>query len=128
MDASYQINRFGSQGSNNGSSLGIRILVRPLQYILDVMVLTTAFTLAYLLRFDFQIPPAEREYLLVQLALAVLIQFSLLNLAGVYAFIWRYVGMAELKTFVRAAVYSALPILFLRLLLPEAHQILRVPF
>src|SRR5262249_5551990 len=28
----------------------------------------------------------------------------------------------------RAAVYSALPILFLRLLLPEAHQILRVPF
>ncbi|HEY6122646.1 MAG TPA: nucleoside-diphosphate sugar epimerase/dehydratase [Pyrinomonadaceae bacterium] len=128
MDASYQLDEFSSKRRKNGNYQAIYFLVRPLQFILDLLVLTTAFTLAYLVRFDFQIPLVERTHLSIQLALVVLIQFALLNLTGVYAFIWRYVGMAELKTFIRAAVYSATPILLLRLLLPETYQGLRVPF
>jgi FlaA1/EpsC-like NDP-sugar epimerase len=128
MDASYQLDQFSSDPSKNGNYRAIRLLVRPLQFILDLLVLMTAFSLAYLVRFDFQIPLAERPNLFIQLALVVLIQFALLNLAGVYTFIWRYVGMAELRTFVRAALCSATPILLIRLWVPETYQPLRVPF
>jgi hypothetical protein len=31
-------------------------LVKPLQYLMDLMILTAAFVLAYLFRFDFDIP------------------------------------------------------------------------
>jgi len=95
---------------------------------MDLLVLISAFTLAYLARFDFQIPLAERSHLFAQLAPVVLIQFALLNLTGVYSFIWRYVGMAELKAFFRAAIYSVTPILIARLFLPETYQAFRVPF
>ncbi|MEP6911762.1 MAG: nucleoside-diphosphate sugar epimerase/dehydratase, partial [bacterium] len=127
MDATYPL-QLSSGASKNGNNGGIRLLVRPLQFILDLLVLMTAFTLAYLVRFDFQIPVAERPHFFIQLALVVLIQFALLHLAGVYAFVWRYVGMAELKNFLRAAFYSATPILLVRLIVPEAYQALRVPF
>jgi FlaA1/EpsC-like NDP-sugar epimerase len=99
-----------------------------MQFILDLLVLMAAFTLAYLVRFDFAIPVAERPNLFIQLILVVLIQFALLSLAGVYNFIWRYVGMAELRAFLRAALCSSTPILLMRLLAPERYQTLRVPF
>lgn len=112
----------------NGNFPYIRLIVRPLQFMVDFLVLICAFTLAYLVRFDFAIPLLERPRLLVQIFPVVLIQFMVLHLAGVYTFIWRYVGMAELRTFVKAAIYSAIPILFLRLFLSEEYQSLRVPF
>ena len=96
--------------------------------MVDLLVLISSFIFAYLVRFDFAIPLIERPRLLVQIVPVVLIQFAVLHLAGVYTFIWRYVGMAELRTFVKAAIYSAIPILFLRLFLSVEFQSLRVPF
>jgi FlaA1/EpsC-like NDP-sugar epimerase len=89
--------------------------------------LIAAFTLAYLVRFDFAIPLTERPNFLIQVVPVVLIQFALLRLTGVYTFIWRYVGMAELRTFLKAAFYSAVPLLLMRLLLSQESQSLRVP-
>jgi FlaA1/EpsC-like NDP-sugar epimerase/lipopolysaccharide/colanic/teichoic acid biosynthesis glycosyltransferase len=100
---------------------------RPMQFVIDFLILVIAFALAYLLRFDFVIPQPDRGYLLVQLAFVVLIQFGLLSLTGVYTFIWRYVGMAELRTFLKAALCSVFPILIMRIALPESYQALRVP-
>lgn len=120
---------FGSAGANNNGHFPyVRSIVRPLQFLVDLLVLIGSFTFAYLVRFDFAIPPIERPRLLVQIVPVVLIQFTVLHLAGVYTFIWRYVGMAELRTFVKAAIYSAIPILFLRLFLSAEYQSLRVPF
>jgi FlaA1/EpsC-like NDP-sugar epimerase len=127
MDASYPINTAPARAKTNGNYRRIRLLIRPFQFIVDVLVLVTAFTLAYLVRFDFLIPWQELPHLLVQLVFVVLIQFALLNLMGVYSFIWRYVGMAELKAFLKAALYSATPVLLMRLLVPESHQMYRVP-
>ena len=45
---------------------------------------------------------------LLQLPYVVLMQLAALALAGVYSFIWRYVGMREVKAFVYAVVWSAL--------------------
>ena len=104
-----------------------RFLSRPVQYVLDLCVLTLAFVVAYQLRFEFQISEFYSRAILIQLPLVVLIQFAALNLVGVYSFVWRYVGMSEIKPFLKAAVWSVLPILLLRLLLPENLGLLRMP-
>lgn len=104
-----------------------RLLTRRAQFIMDLVTLAAAFTLAYLLRFDFTIP---RQYVfqgLWQLTYVVLIQFAALIVTGVYTFIWRYVGMGEVRAFVKAAYWSFLPILAIRLGIPETYSAWRVP-
>lgn len=103
------------------------LLTRRVQFALDLAVLVAAFGLAYLLRFDFQIPEPYRERALIQLPVAVMIQFVALTLSGVYAFVWRYVGLRELSTFGRAAAWSAAPLLLLRLGVPEPFEAWRIP-
>jgi FlaA1/EpsC-like NDP-sugar epimerase len=93
-------------------------LPRLFQWAVDVLIVAGAFHLAYLLRFDFDIPPAEATGELAQLPYVVLVQFVVLTLTGVHAFIWRYIGLAEAQAFVKAAVYSAVPLVLLRLTLP----------
>ncbi len=105
-----------------------RLPVRIIQISLDLGALVWAFVFAYLLRFDFQIPAKEFSRLLHQLPYVVLIQMGILALLGVYSFIWRYVGMPELKTFLRAASASAIPLIALRIFLPEPLEIWRIPF
>ncbi|MGB6846587.1 MAG: nucleoside-diphosphate sugar epimerase/dehydratase, partial [Thermoanaerobaculia bacterium] len=63
----------------------------------------------------------------IQLPLVVLLQFGVVLLLGIYSFVWRYIGMAEVMAFVRAAVYSAVPLLILRLGLPAQFASWRVP-
>lgn len=104
-----------------------RLLTRRNQFTMDLVTLAAAFTLAYLLRFDFDIP---RQYVfqgLWQLTYVLLIQFAALIVAGVYTFIWRYVGMGEVRAFVNAAYWSFLPILAIRLGIPEYYSLWRVP-
>ena len=81
----------------------MRLLTKQIQYSLDIVTLAVAFVLSYLLRFDFSIPPQEIHLLLIQLPLVILLQLAALFFAGVYSFIWRYVGMAEIKAFLVAA-------------------------
>jgi FlaA1/EpsC-like NDP-sugar epimerase/lipopolysaccharide/colanic/teichoic acid biosynthesis glycosyltransferase len=104
-----------------------RVLTRQTQFCLDLIILTGAFALAYLLRFDFALTSASLRSALVQLPYVVTIQCAVLLLTGIYTFIWRYVGMAEIKTFVMAAVWSALPLVVIRMGLPERFAILQVP-
>ena len=65
--------------------------------------------------------------MLYQLPGVLLLQLGLLWLTGIYAFIWRYVGMAEVKAFITAALWTALPLMLLRIWLPEQFQPARVP-
>ncbi|HJQ68489.1 MAG TPA: nucleoside-diphosphate sugar epimerase/dehydratase [Blastocatellia bacterium] len=104
-----------------------QLLTRKTQFALDLIILVTAFLLAYLLRFDFDIPPDNALPLAKQLPYVVLIEFAALIMAGVYTFIWRYIGMAEIRAFVNATYWSFLPILLLRLGMPGTLHQWRVP-
>jgi FlaA1/EpsC-like NDP-sugar epimerase len=104
-----------------------RHLRRELQYLLDLFVLAGAFVLSYLLRFEFALPDGMVPRFLAQLPVAILIQFLVLLLSGAYRFVWRYVGLAEVQVFARAAVYSALPLLLLRVGLPDRLAAWRIP-
>jgi len=90
-------------------------------------MLGLAFALAYLLRFDFAIPSSELPNAIQQLPYVVLIQLAALALAGVYSFIWRYVGLGEVKAFLYAATWSGLALGVLRLSLPARLAGWRVP-
>ena len=104
-----------------------RLPARRFRFVLDASVLAGALCLAYLLRFDFAIPPSARRDLLVQLPLVAIVQYVALSRVGVYSFIWRYVGLADLRAFVAAAVVSAVPLTVLRLTLPPSWASWRVP-
>ncbi len=101
--------------------------IRKLQFVPDLVTLVGAFTFAYLLRFDFDIPDQERLHWLVQLPCVVLVQFAALHIFGIYRFIWRYVGMAEVNSFLRAACLALLPTLTFRLAAPQFFNQFRVP-
>jgi len=103
------------------------LLGRNMQFTLDLSVLTTAFALAYLLRFEFSIPAHSLHHGIIQLVYVVFLQFSILFLSGIYSFIWRYVGMAEIGSFLKAAIWSLAILVALRLGLPSKLQELRIP-
>ncbi len=105
----------------------IGLLSRRLQYALDMAILAIAFIAAYFFRFDFVMTQDQMIRGLTQLPFVVLIQFTILTLAGVHSFIWRYIGMAEVRSFVNAAIWSLVPLLVFRLSLPDRLQGLKVP-
>lgn len=104
-----------------------QLLTRQIQFALDLIVLVGAFVFANLLRFDFSLSEMEFRFALLQLPLVVLIQFTMLHLTGAHKFVWRYIGLAEMKTFILAALWSALPLFILRMFLPAQFQEWRVP-
>ncbi|HEX5719208.1 MAG TPA: nucleoside-diphosphate sugar epimerase/dehydratase [Thermoanaerobaculia bacterium] len=107
--------------------LWTRLLYRQVQLLMDIVILLGSFVVAYLLRFDFDIPDDELARMLVQLPLVLLLQFAALALAGIYSFVWRYVGLREVPSFLKAAVGSAAVLLFLRFGLPDGLHLWRVP-
>src|SRR5947209_4932970 len=104
-----------------------RHLATGIQAFLDISLIAAAFVLAYLLRFDFNIPPAEVQNFLTQMPLVVLLQFAALTMSGARSTIWRYTDLAHVKAFLYAAFGSSLIIALLRLGLPTPHQAWRVP-
>jgi FlaA1/EpsC-like NDP-sugar epimerase len=99
----------------------------PIQVALDLILLLSAFALAYLLRFDFHMPANEFHNFLVQIPLVVLVQFVALTFAGARSSIWRYTDLEHVKNFVYAALASMLLVLLLRMSLPAPHAMWRVP-
>jgi FlaA1/EpsC-like NDP-sugar epimerase len=98
-----------------------------MQYVMDLLLLTAAFFLSYAVRFEFLVPAEAFENLLIQLPFVVLVQFSALLVFGIYTFIWRYIGMAEVIPFVKAGFWSGLCLVLLRLGLPAEFGSWRVP-
>lgn len=101
-------------------------IVVGIQSLLDLSVLAAAFVAAYMLRFDFKIPPEEIRNFLTQLPLVVLLQFAAMTVIGARSTIWRYTDLAHLNSFVYAALVSFVVIALLRLGLAP-HQAWRVP-
>lgn len=91
-------------------------LRRPMHFALDAALLLAIFIIAYELRFEFSVPQAWWQRAVVQAPVFVSLQIAALAASGVYAFIWRYVGLAELKAFARGILLSLVPITLLRIL------------
>jgi FlaA1/EpsC-like NDP-sugar epimerase len=103
------------------------LLTRRVQLLFDVCVLAGAFAIAYLLRFEFMLGPAERQRLMWQLPGVVLLQLLSQRAWGIYKFIWRYIGLSELRAFIGAALTCLAVMLAFRFGLPNGTPDLRVP-
>jgi FlaA1/EpsC-like NDP-sugar epimerase len=92
------------------------LLRRPMQFVLDVAVLLAVFAFAYALRFEFRVPRVWVDRALLQAPVFVGLQVLGLAVAGVYTYIWRYVGLAELRGFGRGLGLAVLPVIAIRVL------------
>jgi FlaA1/EpsC-like NDP-sugar epimerase len=91
-------------------------LRRPFQLMADVAVLCSAFLLAYLLRFDFDIGEYYFDNALNQLPFVVFVQFASLFVFGAYSIIWRFVSIDDIRAFLKAAFVSGVILVLIRLL------------
>ena len=113
---------------NNKIDERLWFLRRPFQLLADVAVLCGAFFLAYLFRFDFQIPEYFLDNALNQLPFVVFVQFASLFIVGAYSIIWRYVSLEDIKAFLKGAFISGIVLVLVRLLLsPEQFERWQVP-
>ncbi|MBA2378730.1 MAG: polysaccharide biosynthesis protein [Blastocatellia bacterium] len=93
------------------------LLRRPVQFLTDIAVLTAAFLLAYSPTINFRVGDQHFDQALNQLPFVVLIQISILFLAGGYSIIWRYISISDIRVFLSAALGSGGILLALRFLL-----------
>src|SRR6266576_2276595 len=98
-----------------------------MQTLLDLSVVASAFALAYLLRFDFDIPRSEIHNFFVQAPFVILLQFVTLSMTGARGGIWRYTGMGHIKCFLYAAIASLVVLTLMRFGLSSTLQAWRVP-
>jgi FlaA1/EpsC-like NDP-sugar epimerase len=103
------------------------LLTRRVQVLIDVCVFAGAFATAYLLRFEFMLGPAERERLIWQLPAVVLLQLLIQRFWGIYKFIWRYIGLSEVRAFIGAALTCLVVMLAFRLGMPIGRPNLWAP-
>ncbi len=68
---------------------------RFLVFIVDVVLMVSAFYLSFLLRFDFYLPPAEREQFLHGLFVVLAIKPLIFISSGMYRSIWRYASLQD---------------------------------
>ena len=101
--------------------------VRSMQLVIDASILAGSFWFAYLLRFDFEIPDDEVVRAVKQWPMVLAIRFAALRASGAQACIWRYIGTADVMPFVKAAIGATLPLIALRLTLPQSLGDFRVP-
>lgn len=76
----------------------------------DVSAATFAWVVAYLLRFNFSIPPEHLEYMLKSMLWVVTLQGSVFITFGLYRGIWRFSSMSDLKLIILAIGSAALVI------------------
>ncbi|MFM8440248.1 MAG: hypothetical protein ACKN97_03055, partial [Acidobacteriota bacterium] len=90
------------------------VLRRPLQFIGDVSVLTSAFLLAFLPALNTRVNDFYFDVALIQLPLVIFVQFSAVFLVGGYSIIWRYISIGDLGIFIKAALLSVIVLVFMR--------------
>lgn len=114
-------------------TIGLRLLSRPGQILLDLSVLAVALVLAYAIRFEFAAPFARTwwHFFVVDFTLVgpevLIVQMAMFYAWGIYEFIWRYVGLADLKAFAGAFLSSTIILIVVRLSLPPFLGALSVP-
>lgn len=94
-------------------------IVRWLSYIAmmhDVIVASAVWYFAFLLRFNFAIPPNFIDTIWTTLPAVLMIEFACFVLFGLYRGMWRFASIPDLKRIIRAVALSALVIGFASLI------------
>ncbi len=93
-----------------------RLAFRTAQHVADLLVLSAALALAFLLRFDFDLPQQMLKRLLFLWPYVVVLEWIVLTAAGVPKFAWRYIGLRETSRILTSTAIAAAVLLVVRLL------------
>jgi FlaA1/EpsC-like NDP-sugar epimerase len=89
---------------NLGSSVTAR---RVGQVGVDAVLLSAAYALAYVLRFDDGIPARYEDLLADTIVFAVAMKLAIFALFGLYSKLWRFVDQRDFQSIVKAVVVSS---------------------
>src|SRR5919109_3317321 len=81
---------------------------RTVQVLVDATLVGLAYSLAFLLRFDQGIPPRYRELLGDTIAFVIVGKVAIFAAFGLYQKWWRYVGLRDFETILKAVVAASL--------------------
>jgi FlaA1/EpsC-like NDP-sugar epimerase len=81
---------------------------RLLQVMVDAALVALAYFLAFLLRFDQGIPPRYTELLEATIVYVVIGKVAIFAAFGLYQKWWRYVGLRDLETILKAVAVASL--------------------
>lgn len=104
-----------------------KLLVKFVQIVLDISVLSLAFVFAYLLRFDFVLTGELQNKAFLQMLFVVPLQLLILRICKVHKFIWRYVSVPEMNRIIVALSLACVPLLVLRFGFYSLHDIYAIP-
>ncbi len=99
-----------------------RYFSRSVQIALDGAVLSIAFWLAFLFRFEVSIPPNYLRVALLSWPYAVVLQYGVLIVFGIPELSWRYLGLRETRRIGVAVLASGLIMVVARLLFAEVDS------
>jgi FlaA1/EpsC-like NDP-sugar epimerase len=106
-----------------------RVLSNSLRTALDLAVLSIAYWLAFLFRFEFAIPRIGFNILLVNWPYVALIHYIGLAVFGVPRLSWRYINMHDMQRVFTAVSCSTTVLVVLRLVLPRfGESAVIIPF
>jgi len=74
---------------------------------IDVALVCTSYVMAYLIRFEGDIPPQQMHLLLQTLPWIVPLKIAVFSWVGLYRGMWRYTSIADLINIITATVISA---------------------
>ena len=93
-----------------------RTFAKTLQTSIDIAVLATAYSLGFLIRFDWAPPGFMIARLLTTLPVVVALKYLSLWLFGIPRFAWSYVGLREATRIFGALAVASAVLVLLRLL------------
>lgn len=92
----------------------------------DIIIICGSLYLAFLVRFEFFIPPLYKSMFLMVLPFFLLLKLLLFAMFGLYKITWRYVGINELyRIYVASAVAAS--ILMIMILIPYEPKLSELP-
>jgi FlaA1/EpsC-like NDP-sugar epimerase len=100
----------------------LRLLNRSLQIAFDIAVLSLAYWLAFLFRFEFAIPSVWMRVLLTTWPYVVLLQYAALAAFGVPRMSWRYISIGDVGRIFFAVVAATAVLAAVRMIGPYVSQ------
>jgi FlaA1/EpsC-like NDP-sugar epimerase len=104
----------------------LRLLNRTVQIAIDIAILSLAYWLAFLFRFEFSMPRTWFRVLLVTWPYVVILQYAALAAFGVPRLSWRYISIGDVSRVVSAVMAANAVMLLIRLAGPLANTPLEI--
>ncbi len=100
---------------------------RPIQLLVDAVLVAASLIIAYLVRFDTDVPARFVTQFFTLLPFAIVAQLAVHYFWGVYLFIWRFTSLKEAIVIGQSVASLALVAIVVRLVFLQEFQLLRVP-